>query len=80
MRTALTILLFAVSAFAQNSPALGAHAACGPLGVRFRTPTSASQPQSKAESEALVCVVQDCREAPGTIGAPTIKVGADGHW
>lgn len=75
MKTILAVILFAVSVFAQQAPAL--HPACGPLRVNFDTAMSAGQPPSKPEpGKALVYVAEDF---PAVIAA-TIKVGLDGHW
>jgi hypothetical protein len=82
MKTAVVILAFAISAFAQQPPpSAGLHVACGSLGATFKTATSAAQPPSQPETgQALVYVVEDFPKFGEAIGAPTIKVGLDGNW
>jgi hypothetical protein len=82
MKTTVALILFAISAFAQEGPAqLGPHAACGPVGVNFKTETSVAQSLPQPEpGKALVYVVEDFPGSSETIGAPTIKVGIDGNW
>ncbi len=78
MKTAFAIPLFVVSALAQNSPAIGAYAACGPLGVSFNTTISAGRPITHPEpGKAIVYVAEDPKVAGIT---PTIKLGLDGKW
>jgi hypothetical protein len=82
MKTTVALIFFAISAFAQQGPAqLGPHAACGPVGVNFKTETSIAQSLPQPEpGKALVYVVEDFPGSSETIGAPTIKVGIDGNW
>lgn len=82
MKTTLVVVLFAISAFAQDNSALAhVQAACGPLNVSFETETSTTQPPAQPDpGKALVYVVEDFRKAPGEWGNPTIRVGLDGGW
>lgn len=80
MKAAIVVILFAVSAFTQATPAV-AQAACGPLEVRFDTQTSASQHPAQADAgKALIYVAEDFSKAPGELGNPTIRIAVDGAW
>ncbi len=82
MKTALVVILFAASAFAQDQAAIAAsEAACGPKAVKFDAKQDASQhpvPQPDP-GKALVYVIQDIGEIPCT-GCALTKVGLDGAW
>jgi hypothetical protein len=80
MKTALILILFAASAFAQQAP-VPVPAACGPLEVKFDTETSNAQPPAQPDpGKALVFVAEDFPPVPGQIGGPTIRIGLDDAW
>jgi len=82
MKTAIVVILFAASAFAQESASVAtAPSACGPLGVNFDTATSTAQPPAQPEpGKALVYVAEDFPTVQPNIGSPRIKIGLDGAW
>ncbi len=79
MRSALVVMLLAVSAFAQDQSAA---AACGPRGTNFDTKRDPSQ-HTLAPPEpgkARVYFIQDIGVV-GCLGAClTMKIGLDGAW
>ena len=81
MRTALVVILFAVSAFAQDQSAIAAaESACGPKDVEFHIKTDIShhpvfQPDA---GKALVFVVEDQKFK--AVKEVTARVGLDGAW
>jgi hypothetical protein len=81
MRSALILMLLAVSAFAQQeSGALAA--ACGPRSTSFNVKRDESQ-HSHAQPEAgkaLVYFVQDIGEVNCLGGCMTTRMGLDGAW
>jgi hypothetical protein len=83
MRFALALLLFTLSAFAQDPAAVSAaQAACGPKKVNFDVKEDDSQHtvgQPEA-GKALVYVIQDIgiENCPG--GCVTTKIAVDGAW
>jgi hypothetical protein len=83
MRTVLALLLFSISAFAQDPAAVsGAEAACGPKSVNFDVKDDDSQ-HSVARPEAgkaLVYVIQDMGAASCPGGCITTKISLDGTW
>ncbi|MFY9660349.1 MAG: hypothetical protein WAJ97_06980 [Terriglobales bacterium] len=82
MKAALVLVLFAVSAFAQDQTAITtAEAACGPKNVKFDARQDTTQhPVSQPDpNKALVYMVQDIGEAQCT-GCALTKVGLDGAW
>ena len=82
MRAALFVVLFAVSAFAQDQAAItAAQAACGPKEVKFVAKQDAAQhPTPQADpGKALVYVVQNLGEMQCS-GCALTKVGLDGAW
>ena len=82
MRAALFVVLFAVSAFAQDQAAItAAQAACGPKEVKFDAKQDAAQhPTPQADpGKALVYVVQNLGEMQCS-GCALTKVGLDGAW
>jgi hypothetical protein len=79
---AALVVLFAVSAFAQDQAAItAAQAACGPKEVKFDAKQDVAQhPTPQAEAgKALVYVVQNLGEMQCT-GCALTKVGLDGAW
>jgi hypothetical protein len=82
MKAALFVVLFAVSAFAQDQAAItAAQAACGPKEVKFDAKQDAAQhPTPQADpGKALVYVVQNLGEMQCS-GCALTKVGLDGAW
>lgn len=82
MNAALFVVLFAVSAFAQDQAAItAAQAACGPKEVKFDAKQDAAQhPTPQADpGKALVYVVQNLGEMQCS-GCALTKVGLDGAW
>lgn len=79
MRTAFVLLLFAVSACAQDVSVAAAEAACGPSNAEFHISEDRSQRPvpNPDEGKALVYVVLDQRW--GSVN-PTSRVGLDGTW
>jgi hypothetical protein len=82
MKAAALVILLALSAFAQETPApTPAQPACGPIGVNFDTETSTAQPPAQPEpGKAQVYVAEDFPTVQPTIGSPRIKIGVDGRW
>jgi hypothetical protein len=84
MKTALIILLFASSVFAQGAPsATGTAAApgCGPADFKFEVKSSdSSHPVTQPEAgEALIYFLQDDKVFESH-PRPTVKWGIDGTW
>jgi Protein of unknown function (DUF2846) len=82
MKSVLALILFAATAFAQDTlPQAAAQGACGPKGVDFDVKTVNGQtvPQLE-EGKALVFVNEVFKKAPGELGNPTIRIGLDGKW
>lgn len=86
MKILLAVVLFALSAFAQEQAAIAsAEAACGPTGIQFEVSADKSQhPAPKPEpGKALVYIVEDerrdLRPCLGKCGHIT-KFGMDGKW
>jgi hypothetical protein len=78
----MVLIVFAVSAIAQNKPAVAA-AACGPKDIQFdverdKAAHTAAQPEA---GKALVYFVQDFGRTNcwGSCGV-TVKIGLDGAW
>jgi hypothetical protein len=82
MRVALALLLFTLSAFAQDSAATGAEAACGPSNAKFDVKADNSQHAiSQPEAgKALVYVIQDIGSANCVAGCITTRIASDGAW
>jgi len=82
MKLAIAVLLFAISALAQDQPALKqAESACGPANVNFDAQASTNKPPEKMETgKAIVYVTEVFQKAPGEMGNPTLRVGLDGTW
>jgi hypothetical protein len=92
MKSALTVILFAVSALAQDQNAVvAAQSACGPAPVSFAVRADATQHPTPAPDpdKALVFVVEDLgqcvdcyggRSIVGDVTAALVKVGMDGSW
>jgi len=81
MRTALVVILFAVSTFAQDQSAIAAaESACGPKEVEFHIKTDTSHPPTfqPDAGKALVFVVEDQKFK--AIRDVTTRVGLDGTW
>jgi Protein of unknown function (DUF2846) len=84
MKTALVILLFASSAFAQTAPAPTGTAAapgCGPADFSFEVKSDgSSHPVSQPKTgKALVYFMQDDKVFESR-PRPTVKWGVDGNW
>jgi len=83
MRIALALILFTMSAFAQDPAAVSAaQAACGPKGVNFdvkddNSQHTAGQPEA---GKALVYVIQDIGSVNCIGGCITTKIALDGAW
>jgi hypothetical protein len=83
MKTALVVLLFAASAFAQDPAAIAAaESACGPQNAKFDVkPDALQHPSAQPVSgKALVYVIEDLGELPDAVDNPVTKVGMDGTW
>jgi hypothetical protein len=83
MKSVIALLLFSISAMAQQqSPSAERFSpACGPLNINFSTATSNVQPPVQPDAgKALVFVAEEYFTQPGSIGAPTLKIGLDGSW
>jgi len=82
MKTALALILFAVSAWSQDQSAIGAaQAACGPKNVKFSAKQDATKhptPEPDAH-KALVYVVQELGEFKCG-GCALTRLGLDGTW
>ncbi len=81
MRSALIVILLAVSAFGQQESGTLA-AACGPKSTGFNVKRDES-PHPPAQSEpgkALVYFIQDIGEVNCLGGCVTTKIGLDGAW
>jgi Protein of unknown function (DUF2846) len=83
LRTALALILFTISAFAQDPAAVSAaEAACGPRNVNFDVKDDNSQHavgQPEA-GKALVYVIQEIGSLNCIGGCLTTKVAVDGAW
>jgi len=83
MRIVLALILFTISAFAQDPAAVSAaQAACGPKGVNFDVKDDDSQHtigQPEA-GKALVYVIQDVGAVNCIGGCITTKIALDGAW
>jgi hypothetical protein len=81
MRSALIVMLLAVSAFAQRESGPLA-AACGPKGTSFNVkPDESPHPPAQPEpGKALVYFIQDIGEVNCFGGCMTTKIGLDGAW
>jgi hypothetical protein len=83
MRIVLALILFTISAFAQDPAAVSAaQAACGPKGVNFDVKDDDSlhtigQPEA---GKALVYVIQDVGAVNCIGGCITTKIALDGAW
>ena len=81
MRTALALILFTMSAFAQDPSAVSAaQAACGPKNVKFDVKDDDSQHavgQPEA-GKALVYVIQDIGSVNCIGGCITTRIALDG--
>jgi hypothetical protein len=82
MKSVLAVILFAASAFAQNTSLQAApQGTCGPKGVDFDVKTVPGQAVPQLEDgKALVFVNEVFKKAPGELGNPTIRIGLDGKW
>jgi hypothetical protein len=80
MKTALVVVLFIASAFAQEAASSAeAPTACGSPEVRFDTKLSTAEPASQLEAgKALIYVVEDQRFKIAK--DVTVRVGLDGAW
>ncbi|MGA2808346.1 MAG: DUF2846 domain-containing protein [Terracidiphilus sp.] len=80
MKVALVALLFAASAWTQNTPA-SPTAACGPGNVDFKVKleSTASLPSQPPPGKALVYFIHDAGTS-AVLAYPTTKVGMDGAW
>ncbi|MGB8595873.1 MAG: hypothetical protein WCD48_10235 [Candidatus Sulfotelmatobacter sp.] len=82
MKTALVVILLAVSTFVQDQSAIvAAEAACGAKDIKFAAKQDATQhptPQPDAD-KALVYVVQEIGQLQCT-GCALTRVGMDGSW
>jgi hypothetical protein len=80
MRTALVVMFFAVSAFAQQES--GALGACGPKGVKFDVKRDESQHTlvQPDPGKARVYFVQDIGVVNCLGSCWTTKIGLDGEW
>lgn len=81
MRTALVVILFAVSAFAQDQSAIAAaESACGPKDAEFHIKTDNShRPVLQPDAgKALVYVVEEQKFK--AVKDVTARVGLDGTW
>jgi hypothetical protein len=81
MRSALVVMLLAVSAFAQKESGTVA-AACGPKGAAFDVKRDESQHtfEQPNPGKARVYFVQDIGEVGCLGGCMTTKIGLDGAW
>jgi hypothetical protein len=79
MKNALAVILFAVSAYAQDLTVVSTQSACGPMNAEFnvkaRETHSIAQPE---QGKALVYVIEDQKFT--AVRAATIRVGLDGEW
>lgn len=81
MKTVLLVLLFSVSAFAQDLSLTTAESACGPAHVQFVIKTSNSDHPQLAlpdPGKALVYVVEDQKFK--VVNDVTTRIGVDGTW
>jgi hypothetical protein len=83
MKRVVALLLFATPAMAQQMAATPPQIspACGPPSVGFSTSSSTDRPPAQPDpGKALVFVAEEYFTQPGSIGAPTLKIGLDGTW
>jgi hypothetical protein len=95
MKAALVVLLFAVSAVAQDQVAItAAESACGPKNIKFDVkPDTIQHPTGQPEpGKALIYVVEDLGQCPGCFTSNSLagffndvdqavtKIGMDGTW
>ena len=80
MKTALVVILFAISAFAQDLSVAAAGSACGPVDTQFvvKTDSVSHAPQPADPSKAFVYVIEDQRFR--AFNDVTARVGLDGAW
>src|ERR1700683_4199892 len=80
MKTVLAVVLFSISAFAQNLSAAAAESACGPSNIQFaiKTSNNAHQLAPPDPGRALVYVVEDQKFK--VVNDVTTRVGVDGAW
>ena len=81
MKTALVVLLFAVSVFCQGSAA-AAQQSCGPRNVSFEVRLDDAQhaPAKPEPGKALVYFVQDVVEVHYYLGGVATRIALDGVW
>jgi hypothetical protein len=83
MRAALALVLFAIAALAQDTPAVSAsEAACGPSNVKLDVKNDDSQHtvgQPEA-GKALVYVIQEIGSVNCIAGCITTRIALDGAW
>lgn len=82
MKSALVLLLFAASVFAQNSPPQpAAQGPCGAESLRFDVDRVPGNPSAQAEpGKAVVYISEVFKKAAGEWGDPTLRIGLDGDW
>jgi hypothetical protein len=83
MKATLVVILFAISAFAQNQtePNQPAEAACGPATTQFDTQSAPKQAMAQPEAgNSQVYVIEVFDKVVGEIGHPTLRIGLDGAW
>jgi hypothetical protein len=80
MKTALAVILFATSAFAQDLSVAAASSACGPVDTQFvvKTDSVSHAPQPADPGKALVYVIEDQKFR--VFNDVTARVGLDGAW
>ena len=80
MKTVLLVLLFSVSAFAQDLSVAATESACGPSNVQFVIKTSNNQHElaQPDPGKALVYVVEDQKFK--VVNDVTTRIGVDGTW
>jgi len=80
MKTVLALLLFSISACAQDLSAAAAESACGPSNVQFAIKTDNSEHllAQPDPGKALVYVVEDQKFK--VVNDVTTRVGMDGAW
>jgi hypothetical protein len=80
MKTALALILFAVSAFAQDSSVAAAQSACDSNHTQFRIKTNNNEhPLAQPDpAKALVHVIED--QEFKAVRDVTARVGLEGAW
>jgi hypothetical protein len=78
MKSALIVLLFAASAFAQK-PSTATTSACGPKGASFDVKLDKSQ-HIQAQPDPAKALVYFIQEKGADALAVTTKIGIDGAW